>query len=159
MRLGAKLPAVRPIRGRGLHRHGQDLPGLRPCQAGLQEAAGSPCARMPDLFVDREERLSAGVSEQKLLRKYARHDVLVVDEWLIDPLAPDQMRFMFELVDRRSDSASTIWRSQYPVSDWHERLGGGTHADAILDRIVHNATTVETGEVNMRELTACGTRS
>lgn len=115
--------------------------------------------RMPDLFMDREEKLSAGISEQKLLRKYARYDVLVVDEWLIDPLAPDQMRFMFELVDRRSDTASTIWCSQYPVSGWHERLGGGTHADAILDRIVHNATTVETGEVNMRELTACGTRA
>lgn len=115
--------------------------------------------RMPDLFMDREEKLSAGISEQKLLRKYARYDVLVMDEWLIDPLGPDQMRFMFELVDRRSDAASTIWCSQYPVSDWHKRLGGGTHADAILDRIVHNAVTVETGEVNMRELTACGTKS
>lgn len=114
--------------------------------------------RAPDLFMDREERLSAGTSEQKLLKKYARYDVLVVDEWLIDALEPDQMRFMFELVDRRSDTSSTIWCSQYPVADWHQRLGGGTHADAILDRIVHNATVVETGEVNMRELTACGTR-
>ena len=114
--------------------------------------------RMPDLFMDREERLSAGTSEQKLLRKYARYDVLVVDEWLVDPLDPDQMRFMFELVDRRSDAASTIWCSQYPVPEWHQRLGGGTHADAILDRIVHNATVVDTGEVNMRELTSCGTK-
>lgn len=114
--------------------------------------------RMPDLFMDREERLSAGISEKKLLKKYARYDVLVVDEWLIDPLNPDQMRSMSGLVDRRSDAASTIWCSQYPVPEWHQRLGGGTHADAILDRIVHNATMVDTGDVNMRELTSCGTK-
>lgn len=64
------------------------------------------------------------------------------------------MRFFLELVDRRHDKSSTIWRSRYRVEDWHGRLGRGTHADAIMDRIVHNAVTLQTGEVNMRELTS-----
>lgn len=110
--------------------------------------------RMPDLLMAREESLASGMSESKLLKKYARYRLLIIDEWLIDPLNPDQMRFMLELVDRRHDNASTIWCSQYRVEDWHDRLGGGTHADAIMDRIVHNAVSLNTGEMNMRELTS-----
>lgn len=41
--------------------------------------------------------------------------------------------------------------TQYRKEDWHNRLGGGVHADAIMDRIVHNAVWVETGSMNMRE--------
>ena len=107
--------------------------------------------RMPDLLMGREENLAAGISETKIIKKYARYDVLIIDEWLIDPLTPDQLRFFFELVDKRYDSASTIWCSQYPKEDWHARLGGGAHADAILDRVVHNAVFLETGSTNMRE--------
>ena len=55
------------------------------------------------------------------------------------------MRFFLELVERRYDRASTVLCSQYPVSDWHPRLGGGTHADAILDRVVHHGRLVEFG--------------
>ena len=110
--------------------------------------------RMPDLLMSRDEDLASGIPESKILKKYARYKVLIVDEWLMDPLNPDQMRFFLELVDRRYDKASTIWCSQYRVEDWHARLGGGTHADAIMDRIVHNAVTLLTGEVNMRELTS-----
>ena len=109
---------------------------------------------MPDLLMVREEDLAAGISESKILKKYEHYKVLIVDEWLMDPLDPDQMRFFLELVDRRHDKSSTIWCSQYPIEDWHARLGGGTHADAIMDRIVHNAITLPTGEVNMRELTS-----
>ena len=44
--------------------------------------------------------------------------------------------------------------TQYPKKDWHQRLGGGVHADAIMDRIVHNTIWIETGNTNMREHTA-----
>lgn len=44
--------------------------------------------------------------------------------------------------------------TQYKKDDWFDRLGGGVHADAILDRIVHNAIFVETGSMNMREYCA-----
>lgn len=125
------------------------------CSIGRQackHCLSALCVRMPDLLMSREENLAAGIPESKVLKKYTRYKVLVIDEWLMDPLSPDQMRFFLELVDRRYDNSSTIWCSQYRVEDWHARLGGGIHADAIMDRIVHNAVTLTTGEVNMREL-------
>lgn len=124
--------------------------GRQACKHGLSTFY----IRMPDLLMAREESMAAGIPESKILKKYAGYKVLIMDEWLIDPLTPEQMRFFLELVDRRHDRSSTIWCSQYRVEDWHGRIGGGTHADAIMDRIVHNAITMLTGEVNMRELTA-----
>ena len=62
----------------------------------------------------------------------------------------DQFRgFLFELMERRYDTCSTVC-TQYQQKDWHERLGGGPHADAIMDRIVHNTIWVGTGDYNMR---------
>jgi DNA replication protein DnaC len=124
--------------------------GKQACKHGISTLY----LRMPDLLMLREEGLSAGSTESKLLKKYARYKVLAIDEWLIDPLSKDQMRFMLELIDRRHDSSSTIFCSQYKVEDWHARMGGGVHADAIMDRIIHNAVTVRTGEVNMRLATS-----
>ncbi|OZG65399.1 ATP-binding protein [Bifidobacterium hapali] len=73
---------------------------------------------------------------------------------LVDGLVSPEERFrtfLFELMERRHDTGSTLFATQYPQKDWHQRLGGGTHADAIMDRIVHNTTWIETGEWNMRE--------
>ncbi|WP_446680595.1 ATP-binding protein, partial [Brachybacterium muris] len=49
---------------------------------------------------------------------------------------------------------STVFCTQYPKKDWHARLGGAAHADAIMDRIVHNTIWIDTGDRNMREHTA-----
>ena len=57
-------------------------------------------------------------------------------------------------VARTHDLHPTIFCTQYKQSEWHPRLGGGVMADAIMDRIVHNADTVDLGKVNMRELLA-----
>ena len=51
----------------------------------------------------------------------------------------------------RYDAASTVLCTQYPVKDWHQRLGGDVTADAIMDRIVHNGITIDTGSYNMRQ--------
>ena len=115
---------------------------------------GALYVRLPDMFMYRDEWTRAGKGEDALLRKYEKFRVLVLDEWLIDPLTADQVRFLFELVERRCDRSSNILCTQYPVPDWHGRLGGGVHADSIMDRIVHNAVRLETGKVNMREATA-----
>lgn len=48
-------------------------------------------------------------------------------------------------------TASTVFCTQLKKKDWHPRLGGGVHADAIMDRIVHNAVWVDMGETNMRQ--------
>ena len=55
-----------------------------------------------------------------------------------------------ELTELRCDGKSTIFCTQYQKKGWHARLRGGVHADAIMDRIVHTATWLESGEINMR---------
>lgn len=109
--------------------------------------------RMPDMLAFREERMKAGWSEKKVLRKFAGFKVLVIDEWLIDKPTTEQMHFLLELTELRYDSSSTIYCSQYSNKDWHRRMGGGAHAESVMDRIVHNAVVIAMGEVNMRELT------
>lgn len=107
--------------------------------------------RMPDL----EELISIAADKPhgktQLLKKLSNFTLLVIDEWLLDP--PDEMlqSFLLELLERRYDAASTVFCTQYPKKDWHTRLGGSVHADAIMDRIVHNTTWIETGTFNMRE--------
>ena len=65
-----------------------------------------------------------------------------------------QNAMLLELLERRYDTTSTVFCTQYAKKDWHQRLGSGVHADAIMDRIVHNTVWIETGDVNMREHTA-----
>lgn len=101
----------------------------------------------------REEKMAAGWSEKKVLNKYASYKVLVIDEHLIDQPNTDQMHFLLELTERRYDNSSTIYCSQYPVDEWHRRMGRGAHAESVMDRIVHNAVRIAMGETNMRELT------
>jgi DNA replication protein DnaC len=117
------------------------------CKNGLK----SHYVRMPDMFAYREERMSAGWNERKVLKHYASYKVLVLDEWLVDEVNSDQLHFLMELTELRYDNASTIYCSQYPTDVWHKRLGSGIRAEAIMDRIVHNAFTIEMGVVNMRE--------
>ncbi|WP_300908421.1 ATP-binding protein, partial [Corynebacterium stationis] len=90
----------------------------------------------------------------KFLKKYAAFTVLVIDEWLPDH--PDEIirRLLLELLERRYDCTTTVFCTQYAKKDWHQRLGSGVHADAIMDRIVHNTIWVDTGTHNMREHTS-----
>jgi len=88
---------------------------------------------------------------QKLLKKYTAYSLLILDEWLLEEISDEEQHFLFELIERRHDLSSTIFCTQFRTEDWHRRLGGGVHADAIMDRIVHNAVFIETGTLNMRE--------
>lgn len=87
-----------------------------------------------------------------LVLVYLLLSLLVIDEWLIFNLSEDDIKFLYELFELRYNRVSTIFVGQYPVKDWHPRLGGGAHVDSILDRIVHNSITIESGEKNMREI-------
>lgn len=58
-----------------------------------------------------------------------------------------------ERLERGYDAASAVFCTQYAKMDWHQRLGGGVHVAAIMDRIVHHTIGVETGNTNMREHT------
>ena len=67
-------------------------------------------------------------------------------------MSEDDIKFLYELFELRYGKKSTIFVGQYPTTEWHERLGGGVHADSILDRIIHNTIIIESGNTNMREL-------
>lgn len=90
-----------------------------------------------------------GVS--KLLKKLSSYKLLILDEWLMDDLTEEEQHFILELIERRHDNTSSVFCTQFKKEDWHIRLGGGVHADAIMDRIVHNAFWVYSGDINMRE--------
>lgn len=108
--------------------------------------------RLPDLLMEYDEATLLPKGTVKLLKKYSNYDLLILDEWLLEDISEEEeQHFIFELIERRHDSTSTIFCTQYRKEDWHSRLGGGVHADAIMDRIVHNAVWVETGSMNMRE--------
>lgn len=75
----------------------------------------------------------------KLLLDLAKTDLLVLDDWGLAPLTADQRRDLLELIEDRHNTRSTLVTSQLPVAHWHDYLGDPTLADAILDRLVHNA--------------------
>ncbi|MGO1699883.1 MAG: ATP-binding protein [Micrococcaceae bacterium] len=107
--------------------------------------------RMPDLEEAWALARDKPLGTTKFLKKYAAFTVLVIDEWLLDHPDESMRSMLLELLERRYDAASTVFCTQYAKKDWHQRLGSGVHADAIMDRIVHNTIWVDTGTHNMRE--------
>lgn len=75
----------------------------------------------------------------RLLTKLARVDVLVIDDWGLTPAGEQERRDFFEILEDRYGNRSTIMTSQLPTKTWHAHLADQTLADAILDRILHNA--------------------
>jgi DNA replication protein DnaC len=75
----------------------------------------------------------------RLLRTLARADLLILDDWGLSAITPEQARDLLEIVDDRHERGSTIVTSQVPIDHWHELIPNPTIADAILDRLVHNA--------------------
>ena len=82
-------------------------------------------------------------SYPKLLDGLSRMSLLVLDDWLRDPLTPAQARDLLEILDDRYGRHSLLVASQVPVAQWHERIRDPTIADAIRDRFVHNAYGLE----------------
>ncbi len=74
-----------------------------------------------------------------LLRPLAKTEVLILDDWMRDPILLSAAQDLLEVFDDRFGKTATIFASQVPLSDWHARFPDPTLADAILDRIVHNA--------------------
>jgi DNA replication protein DnaC len=75
----------------------------------------------------------------RLLAKLARLDVLVLDDWGLAPVQDQERRDLLEILEDRYGSRSTIITSQLPPAQWHDYLGEATLADAICDRLLHNA--------------------
>ncbi|RWZ67214.1 IS21-like element helper ATPase IstB [Lacticaseibacillus paracasei] len=89
---------------------------------------------------------------KKILVKYGKYDLLIIDEWLLTSVSAEQATFILELMERRASQRATIFCSQFGPRAWHEKLGQSEIADAILDRIVHTAYNIEIdGKKSMRE--------
>jgi DNA replication protein DnaC len=76
---------------------------------------------------------------QALLGKLARADLLVLDDFLFTPVTAAQARDLLEVIEDRAQLRSTLVASQLPVESWHGALADPTLADAIMDRLLHNA--------------------
>jgi DNA replication protein DnaC len=87
----------------------------------------------------------------KLFAALAKADLLILDDWGLSPLDDEQRRDLLEIMDDRHINRSTLITSQLPVEKWHEMIGDGTLADAILDRLVHNAHKIKMKGESMRK--------
>ena len=94
--------------------------------------------RLPDLLNDMAVAHGTG-TYQKLMKQYQRAELLILDEWLLLPLKAAEARDVLEIVEARHQKGSTIFLSQFSPAGWHTKIGEGTLADAILDRIVHDS--------------------
>jgi len=108
------------------------------------------CRENLSVLYQRVPRLMAGLALArgdgrygKLLHSLARVNLLILDDWGPEPLAPEQRRDLLEIVEDRYDTGSLLITSQLPIERWYEIIGDPTLADAILDRVIHNAYRVE----------------
>jgi DNA replication protein DnaC len=106
--------------------------------------------RMPRLF--QELAIAKGDGRYaRLMTSYAKTRLLVLDDWGMTCLTDEQRRDLFEVIEDRYDRASTLITSQMPIKNWHEVIGDPTLADAILDRLVHNAYKINLRGDSMRK--------
>ena len=87
----------------------------------------------------------------KLLANLAKVDVLVLDDWGLVKLSAENRRDLLEVLEDRHGRRSTIATSQLPIEEWHGVIGDATLADAILDRLVHNAYKINLRGESMRK--------
>ena len=106
--------------------------------------------RLPRLF--QELLLAKGDGRYtKLMTQFAKTDVLILDDWGLNKFNDEQRRDLLEILDDRHNIRSTIVTSQLPVKLWHETIADPTLADAILDRLVHNAHKIQLKGESLRK--------
>lgn len=87
----------------------------------------------------------------KLLAQLARFDLLILDDWATAPLTDEQRRDLFEVIEDRHEQRATLIAAQMPIEHWHKTIGDPTLADAILDRLIHNAHKINLKGESMRK--------
>jgi DNA replication protein DnaC len=117
---------------------------------GCQEGFSARYFRAPRLLHDLEIGRADGTYRNKLA-SLARIDLIVLDDWLVAPLQDANRRDLLEILDDRYDRRSTMICAQLPIEHWHEAIGDPTMADAILDRLVHNAYRLELKGESLRK--------
>lgn len=106
--------------------------------------------RLPDLLAEISVARTNG-TYRDYMKRLRKEKLLILDEWLLSPLKEAEARDVLELVEARNKVASTIFCSQYDTIEWHENLYDPTLADAICDRIIYNAYTIQIEGESMRK--------
>ena len=105
---------------------------------------------MPRLFEELEMAHGDG-RFTRLYKTLTKTQLLILDDWGPERLNASQRRDLMEIVEDRYEGGSTLITSQSPIDAWHNAIGEPTFADAILDRLVHNAYRVELDGQSMRK--------
>ena len=119
-------------------------------QKACREGHSAVYHRLPRLMNDLTIAKGDG-RYSKLLLSLSKIDLIVLDDWGIAPLSADNRRDLLEILDDRYERKSTVITSQLPVDKWHRYLEDPTLADAILDRVIHNAYRIEIQGESMRK--------
>jgi DNA replication protein DnaC len=109
--------------------------------------------RSSDLILELKLAKADG-SWRKLQRQLAAFNLLIIDDWLRDPLSSNDARDLLDLLDERCRTASCLFATQLPVNQWHQHIHDPTLADAMLDRVVHDAMRIVLKGESMRKLTS-----
>ena len=117
------------------------------CRKGIDAAY----RRMPRLMQEMHVARHDG-SYSKLLSRFAKMHLLIIDDWGITPLGDQERRDLLEVLEDRHGAKSTIIATQLPVDAWHPYIGDATVAGAILDRVVHNAHKLDLKGTSMRKV-------
>ena len=111
--------------------------------------------RLPELL---DDLIIARAENQfkKAVKRYAKADLLILDEWLLRPLTIEQAYDLLEIIEARTKHGSTIFCTQYDTDGWYDRINtdptqDSPISDSIMDRIVHNAYVISIEGISMRE--------
>jgi DNA replication protein DnaC len=119
-------------------------------QKACREGFTSLYLRLPRLLQELPIAKGDG-TYPRLMNRLAKVDVLILDDWGLSKLIAEQRRDLLEILEDRHDTRSTIVTSQLPLDQWHHIIGDPTLADAILDRLVHNAYKINLKGESMRK--------
>lgn len=124
-------------------------------QKAMREGFSAVYKRTPRLLRDLGLGRADG-SYHKTMSALAKTQLLILDDWGMSALAGEQDRDLLEILEDRHGLRSTIITSQLPVESWHQIMANPTIADAILDRVVHNAYRINMSGESMRKIYARG---
>ena len=108
--------------------------------------------RAPRLFETLQQSRGDG-SHLKTLARLSRVQLLIIDDFLLTSLSDSERRDLLEVIEDRYQTGATIIASQCPIKDWHPNIGDPTLADAVCDRLLHNAYKIEMRGDSMRSRT------
>jgi DNA replication protein DnaC len=107
--------------------------------------------RLPDILNELSVAGGEGIF-RKVMQGYKKTDLLILDQWLLTPLADSESRDLLEIVEARHGRCSTIFSSRFDPAGRQIKIGEGPLAEAILDRIIHDSYTILIdGEESMRK--------